>query len=74
MSGSAKSYRQEPNEPTKQGHIRMRASVWDRCDDHALKRHMSRALIIEAGVSEYLDKLDRLDRQIADAERKNNEG
>lgn len=68
MSSSNRSYR-PLTEHIKSGHIRMEASIWDRVNEHADKRRISRALIFEAACTEYLDKLDRLDRSIAEKER-----
>jgi predicted transcriptional regulator len=36
----------------------MRNDLVDRCDGHAKKRKISRALIMEAALTEYLEKLD----------------
>lgn len=49
----------------------MVAAVWERIDEQAIKRRISRALIIEVACDEYLTKLERLDQAIERKDKNN---
>lgn len=70
MSGSkrsAKSFRPE-YENTRQIHLRINADLLARVDAAAEKRRLSRAVMFEGAVEEYLDKLDRIEANYKKAE------